>query len=490
MQVKDLFEYEDEIFIDRRIDREKRLLPVFRTSDIREDSILIYPKRLGTREYRIPALSKAPYAIIAGEDVIEGSTDVPLIKVPDPRRCAAFTFSKEYGIDYNKLSVIGITGTNGKTTTAEILFYLLRAAGYNVGYIGTGEIRINENIISDKSYSMTTPDPDDLYKVLSDMQRQGCDYAVMEVSSHSLSLSKVTPIKFKRAIFTNLTEEHMDFHTDLEDYYHTKLSLFRQAESGIFNLDDPYSKRALGEAGMKGESIGIIDTSADACITAYTSKGLDGSAFFYKEKNIIFKIKLALGGAYNVYNSMLAIKCAISLGVNPCTIRRAIPTLKSVRGRLNVIKSDVTVVIDYAHTSAALKEVLFFLKSTLSPGQSLTTVFGCGGERDKSKRAEMGKIAESFSDIVVVTEDNSRGENFDLIVKMILSGMTKNKHIVIESRSDAIRTAILSANKDDIVAVIGKGHEKYIIDSSGKHDFDEEKIIMSALEERKLQNEN
>lgn len=491
MKIKDLFEFEDELYIDRRIDRETELKPIFNTTHIEEENtVLILPKRIGSRSYTIPHLSKLPYAIIVGDDFDRSSYDIPTVIVRDPRRTAAFIFAKEYPIDYDKMKIIGVTGTNGKTTTAEILWKILRRSGYNVGFIGTGEIRINDEIISEKDYSMTTPDPDLLYITLSKMQSAGCEYAVMEVSSHSLALSKVAGIKFKRAIFTNLSEEHMDFHTDMEDYYKTKLSLFKKAEYGVFNLDDPYSHRAFLECGKRGFTVGVIDTSADANITDYKFRGFEGSSFFYKEENLIFGVTLHLSGAYNVYNTLLAIKCALSLGIRPCVAKKAISEISAIRGRMNIIKDEVTVIIDYAHTTAAMIEMLKFVKSTLSIGQSCTAVFGCGGERDKTKRALMGKAAEEFSDKVIITSDNNRGESFDSIAKMIESGMTENRHVIIESRDEAIRSAILTASHSDVVCVIGKGHERYIIDKEGKHNFDEECIVRSALNERRKLREN
>ena len=486
MKIKELFGFEDDIYIDRRLDRERRLIPTCTVEQITKESILIYPKRLGKREYTLPKFeSTLPYAVIAGEDISCENEEVPLIRVRDPRRCASFIFSKEYGIDYGRMRIIGITGTNGKTTTSEMLFSILREAGYNVGFIGTGEIRINDVSVSENDYSMTTPDPDLLYKSLGQMQASGCEYVVMEVSSHSIALSKIAPVKFKCAVFTNLSEEHMDFHENMESYYNTKLSLFSSSEYGIFNLDDRYSRRASEEKGMMGYRVGIIDTSGDSYITDYKSLGLDGSEYYYREKGLIFKIKLGIGGAYNVYNSLLAAKCAITLGIKPCIVKKALSNIKQIRGRLNLIRSDITVAIDYAHTPQAFKEVLYFLKSSLIPGQSLITVFGCGGERDKTKRAVMGKTAEDMSDFVIVTEDNSRSEDFSFICDMITSGMRKRTHTVIESRSEAIRCAILSANEGDLVAIIGKGHEKYIIDKQGKRHFDESEIIKSALLERK-----
>jgi UDP-N-acetylmuramoyl-L-alanyl-D-glutamate--2,6-diaminopimelate ligase len=389
---------------------------------------------------------------------------------------------------------VGITGTNGKTTTATILHKILLHSGVHTGFIGTGKILIGEKQISDKRYSMTTPDPHVLYKVIKEMETDGCRIIVMEVSSHALYFDKVAPIIFDIGVFTNFSSEHMDFHKNTENYFNAKLKLFTQCKNAIFNMDNKHCRTAYEKAECKKTAIGII---WDAPITAreIEMRGFSGSEYIYQDSKRIFKVKLRLGGAYNIYNSMLAIAAAIELGIAPCEAKKAVSKISEIDGRLEVVNDSVTVIIDYAHTEDALLNVLKFIKSNINMGQKLITVFGCGGERDKTKRPKMGKIAEEISDLVIVTTDNSRHEAESEIIKDILSGFKGTaKRKVITSRTAAIEYAILSANDGDVIAVIGKGHERYNIDKFGYSDFDERTIIYNAIKRRKgeilIENEN
>lgn len=430
-------------------------------------------------------ISKRPAAIICYKDSVIESTDVPILKTKDTRRLLPFLYSRFYRIDYSKMKFAAVTGTNGKTTTATMLLHILSSSGRKVGFIGTGKIIVDGKQVNDSRYSMTTPDPSLLYAVIKDMEVCGCDTVVMEVSSHALYFDKVLPIPFEVAIFTNLSPEHMDFHKNMESYYKTKLKLFSQAKIGIFNMDNEYTCRAEKEVLCKKHSIGIIN-NAETFARDIIQNGLYGSEYIFCEANRLFKVKLSLGGGYNIYNSMLAIKAALVLGIKPCDAKNAISNLHSIDGRLEIISNAPTVIIDYAHTEDALLNVLKTIYSSKIIGQKLTVVFGCGGDRDTFKRPRMAAIAEKYSDFVIVTTDNSRTEPETKIIKDILRGFSyQKKHKVISSRKDAIEYAVINADVSDIVIIIGKGHERYNIDRNGYHSFDERIIIKNAIDKRK-----
>ena len=343
-------------------------------------------------------------------------------------------------------------------------------------------------MLTEDEYSMTTPDPSLLYTSLRKMQDAGCEYAVMEVSSHSLALNKTAPIKFEYAIFNNLSPEHMDFHKDMESYFESKLKLFQSAKRGLFNLDDSYSRRAYESVSCEKSSVGIIH-DGDAYITDVSLLGLSGASFYYRQSRLIFGVKSPLLGSFNVYNSLIALRCVIDLGIKPCIAKRGLEEIKSVNGRMEIIRSDITVVIDYAHTPEAFNNCLKTLFKANNKRQKLICVFGCGGDRDKEKRRLMGKSADLYCDAVILTEDNSRTENLHSIISDIAKGICK-EYTFIESRADAIRYALRLANVGDTVAILGKGHEKYIINSSGTNPFDEKKIVKEALLQREIGNAN
>lgn len=433
-------------------------------------------------------ISKSPAAIICNTDLDIESNDIPILKTDNTRSLLPFLYSRFYQIDYSKMKFAAVTGTNGKTTTATMLSHILSSSGRKVGFIGTGKIIIDGKQVNDSEYSMTTPDPSLLYSVIKDMEISGCDTIVMEVSSHALHFDKVLPIPFEIAIFTNLSPEHLDFHKNMDNYYKTKLKLFSQTKKGIFNTDDPYSRKAASEVFCEKNSIGIIN-SADSFARDVIQNGLSGSEYIFCEPNRLFKVKLCLGGAYNIYNSMLAIKAALELGIKPCDAKKAICNLKSIDGRLETVSKSPTVIIDYAHTEDALLNILKTAYSNKIIGQKITIVFGCGGNRDTQKRPKMAAIAEKYSDFVIVTTDNSRTESETKIIKDILKGFScPKKHKVISSRKDAIEYAVINADESDIVIVIGKGHERYNIDKNGYHKFDEREIIKNAIDKRKGEN--
>ncbi len=457
--------------------------------EINKDSLLILTKR-ANGEKRQEVYNAEPFATICELDDGAGLNGNRILYTENARRALAICYFNLYNIDTSKTRLIAVTGTNGKTTVASMLHYILRFSGADVGYIGTGKILINETDVSDKYYSMTTPDPRELYKYLSDMQMLGCKYVVMEASSHAIALDKLAPLYFDVGIFTNLSGEHRDFHKDMQSYFDVKLSLFDSCKMGIFNLDCPYSRRAYELCKCKKSSIGIIN-AGEAYATDIQGRGLNGSSFFYREEGLIFGVDLSLVGAFNVYNALMALRAAILLGTRPCVAKRALNYLSQVEGRMEIIKDEVSVVIDYAHTPFAVENVLKTLYSIKRKRQSLFLVIGCGGEREHEKRREIGRIAEKYCDEIILTEDNSRKEAVDKIIEDILCGI-KDKDLVraIPDRGEAISYAILNASRGDIVAILGKGREDYIVDKNGYRDFSDKSEAQRALRLRKAKNEN
>ena len=449
-------------------------------SEADEKTLVIIPNSKNISEADFE--ENMPAAVICDTDAnIPG--EIPTIRVENPRRALSYAYYRFEEIDLKDIILIGVTGTNGKTTTTTFIKKILEHSGYTVGFIGTGKIEIANECISVSDYSMTTPDPSLLYPTLKKMALSGCNAIVMEVSSHSLALEKVAPLKFDYGIFTNLSREHTDFHKDIEDYFLAKSKLFSQCKKAFFNVDDDYARRAYKECQSRKVSVGAI-WYADICGRNIENLGLCGSKFTYHWDNYSCKIRLNVAGIYNVYNSMLASAVCIDIGCKPRDVKEALAEITSLKGRFEIIKDEITVIIDYAHTENAFYNIMKELNS-LKGSNRLSVVFGCGGERDKSKRPRMAQIAEEFADKITVTQDNSRKENPKDIICDIIRGFDRKSYYVCEDRAEAIEKAIIEAKRGDIVAVIGKGAEKYNIDKNGYQEFDEEKIINASLEKRK-----
>jgi len=479
MKLKDLLKNID---LDYKWDADlnKELIPTTKTDNIQENSILFIYKRIdGSPSIKAEDISNKPYAIVCDTET-EGNLCESVIYVDNVRLALAFAFSEHYCINYDELTFIGVTGTNGKTTTATLLYSILSNEEKS-GFIGTGKIICDKKELSNSEYTMTTPDPELLYKIIKEMQNYGCKYIVMEVSSHALGFYKVDAIPFKLSLFTNLSSEHMDFHKTVENYFNSKCRLFNLSEKCIFNIDDSYGKVAYKKFKEKAISVGII-ANADISAVSLESKGLHGSSYYYKKKGLIFKTELRLPGPYNIYNALLATTAAIELGLLPCKIKRYLSDISIIEGRLEEAEEGSNVFIDYAHTPLALENLLVFVNTAKETWQKVVVVFGCGGERDKSKRCKMGKIASEYADLIILTEDNSRNEKLESILLDIEKGIVEGtEYKIIKSRKEAIETAIFETTEHDIVLIVGKGHERYIIDNSGKHPFDERKIIKEAL---------
>ena len=376
--------------------------------------------------------------------------------------------SEFYDYPQKQLKIIGITGTNGKTTTTYILESLLGEK--NVARIGTVEYKIGDEIIEAPN---TTPEPIDIVKMCKKSVEKGLKYLVMEVSSHGLILGRVNMLEFDVAIFTNLTPDHLDFHKNMEEYYEAKKILFLKTKKTgvkIINTDDLYGKRYFQEFG--GKSYGMKDSDLVGVF-----KSENPSEIEINSKKIVTKLM----GRYNLYNIMAGVSAGMGLGLNFEELIEKITLIEGVPGRFQMVdcKQEFAAVVDFAHTGDAMENIL---KTAVEMNfKKIITVFGCGGDRDVKKRSEMAKIAEKYSDIVILTTDNPRTENIEKILEDSIKGFETKKYIVKKEREDGIGTAVKLAEKGDIILVLGKGHETYQIVGKTKYHFDDREILCREI---------
>ncbi|MCM8757883.1 MAG: UDP-N-acetylmuramoyl-L-alanyl-D-glutamate--2,6-diaminopimelate ligase [Candidatus Omnitrophica bacterium] len=374
-----------------------------------------------------------------------------------------------------KIKLIGITGTNGKTTTAYFIENILKRNGKAPLVIGTIDYHFKDKYFPSLN---TTPSIEDTYNLFSEAVKEGINYAVMEVSSHALSQDRVAGLHFSYAIFTNLSRDHLDYHKRIENYFSSKAKLFlklNREDFAIINYDDPYGKKLLKLTKAKIISYGL---NKKADFFAYKIKlRPQGSLFTVKSSQGRFDFFSPLIGRYNLYNILAGICFAFSEGLNLNSIREAMVEFNPPSGRLQKVKVplDYHVFVDYAHTPSALKEVLLTLKGIFK--KRIILVFGCGGDRDRGKRPQMGRIATELADLSIITSDNPRSEDPLKIAKDILRGIKKKNYKMIIDRKEAIFYALSSAKRDDVVLIAGKGHENYQIIKDKKFFFNDCKVV-------------
>jgi UDP-N-acetylmuramoyl-L-alanyl-D-glutamate--2,6-diaminopimelate ligase len=388
-----------------------------------------------------------------------------------------------YGHPSKDLELIGITGTNGKTTTAYFVKSILDANIRKTSLISTVEVNING-----KSFETThtTPESLELQKMFKSMVQQGVTACVMEVSSHSIALSRVNDCDFNISIFTNLTHEHLDFHINMENYYHIKKQLFNKTNDfNIVNVDCPFGVRLAKEAANNKGKLLTYGVNKGANITAqdiYINK--EYSEFTINTPKEKINVKLYIPGMYNISNSLAATACGYALGINLASIKAGLEAVTHVPGRFEVVPTDhkLTVIIDYAHTPDGFEKLLGTVNN-FAKGRKIL-VFGCVGERDHSKRSKMGEIAERYCNLCVLTTDNCRSEDPQNIISDIKKGFKDEKsYIEILDREEAIRHAILYSMENDTIIITGKGHEKRQIIGSNVMYFNEREIAEKALQE-------
>jgi len=408
---------------------------------------------------------------------------LPWLRVRDAREALALLSAAVLGNPAAALELVGITGTNGKTTTAALVDAVLRAAGRHVGLLGTVQYRVGDRVAE---ASRTTPESSDLQRLFREMLDASCTHAVLEVSSHSLALKRVHGCSFRVAVFTNLTRDHLDFHGDMDSYFAAKKVLFetmlRPDGCAVINVDDDRGP-ALTEVSRGRALTYALDRPADIRGEGI-SLSLAGTSFKALTPVGDMDVRSPLIGRFNVQNILAAIGAAICLGVPRETTLRGIASLAGVPGRLERVDcgQDFAIVVDYAHTDDALKNLLETVRE-LTPGRVIT-VFGCGGDRDRTKRPLMGAVASRLSDVAVVTSDNPRSEPPEAILDEIQSGMNggrgAERHVIVDRR-DAIAKAVELARRGDAVVIAGKGHETYQILRDRTVPFDDRQAARDAL---------
>ena len=412
-------------------------------------------------------------------------TDIPYVLVPDARAALAVLGANWYGHPADSMCMIGITGTNGKTTSTYLLKHILeKTVGAKVGLIGTIQNMIGERVLHTER---TTPESIELQKLFAEMKEAGCTHVIMEVSSHALVLHRADQIRFAVGVFTNLTEDHLDFHKTMDAYCEAKAMLFSRCETGVVNVDDAYAAKIMQNASCR-----LLTMSAQGKPASLAAENIDLHAdrveFDAVYDGARCAMTLGIPGIFSVYNALGVVGAALALGVPLDKIAGALRTAKSVKGRVEVVPTpgkDYTVIIDYSHTPDSLENILRAVRG-FCKGRILA-VFGCGGDRDPYKRPVMGKIASELADVSIVTSDNPRTEDPYKILRQILAGMqeTEKPYEVIESRVSAIGRAMELAQKDDVIVLCGKGHETYQEIGHEKHHLDEREVVASYLEGKK-----
>ncbi len=410
--------------------------------------------------------------------------DVTFVITNDTRYALAISASNFYGNPSRKFKLIGITGTKGKTTTTYMIKTLLEAQGKKVGLIGTIENYIGEDSLGESE--RTTPESLDLQRIFAQMVEEKVEYVVMEVSSQALKLERVAGCNFDIGVFTNFSKEHIskNEHKDMEEYFNSKMKLFSMCQMGFVNIDDFRGARVKREAKCQVKTYGI-DNSCDllAKDITITNIGVDFKAKLVDRNE---RIKVDIPGRFSVYNSLAAISVALYYGCSPEIIKTALETIK-IPGRSELVpnKKELNIMIDYAHSPESLENILQAVK-TYTKGRVIL-VFGCGGDRDTTKRPIMGEIAGRIADYSIVTSDNPRTEDPEKIIKDIEAGIskTKGKYEIVVDRKDAIEKAIKMANKKDIIILAGKGHEPYQEINKTKYPFDERVIVKDIINNMK-----
>ena len=437
-------------------------------------------KRNGN-DYIESAINQGAVAVVSQEN--SQFLGVPFIKVENDREALAKIWNSYYGYPTKNMKVIAFTGTNGKTSCVHLLKSILKSANKKYGIISTIGSEINgERInfsggseISDIPSSMTTPDPKYLYELLYIMKNQNVEYVVMEASSHALEQCKLAGMDIYIGAFTNLSSEHLDYHETMENYFKSKKKLFELCKYGVVNIDNVYGLE------LKNSIIKVKTVSMKQKSDFYGENlviNSNGCEFTFNHLCKSFRITSKLIGNFVPENIILSAACASMLGISSECISDGIFNLEYIDGRMEKIAENIF--IDYAHTPEAFENVLASIKSQFN--KRIIVLFGCGGNRDKSKRAKMGEIASKFANEVIITADNSRDEKTLDIIKDIFSGIEKGKTCyMISDRKDAIKFAIKRLNSDSILLLLGKGHEKYEINNNGMQYFNEKEIVKEAL---------
>lgn len=423
------------------------------------------------------ALKKGAACIIAsGNEARPLTGKVPYISFADTRYALSVLADEFYGHPCGKLKVVGVTGTNGKTTITYLIRHILNEVSFSAGIIGTINYSFKNTIIPAPN---TTPGPIELQSLLVRMLEAGCQYCIMEASSHGLDQQRTGGIDFKAAVFTNLTQDHLDYHLNLKNYFQAKAKLFTGLRSdayAIINADCPFGQRLIPLSGGKVVTYAI---DSPAKLRAFGLRlGLEGSEFILRIDRVQTPLRIKLIGRHNISNVLASVAFGLTQGLKIEDIQRALQSFEGVKGRLQRLQcAGKNIYVDYAHTPDALENVLGILRALSR--KNLTVVFGCGGERDILKRPLMGEVAEKYADRIIITSDNPRSEEPEQIAQDIASGIKHKPYEIKLSRREAIHQAIAGASERDIILIAGKGHENYQIFKDKRIEFDD---IMVAAE--------
>ena len=436
-------------------------------------------------EFAFDAIKKGAVAVltdIAGASKIEG---VPILISANPRRAAGIASAWFYSEPMRDLYSVGVTGTNGKTTVTTILHQILMAAGRESGLIGTVETRIGVEALSSKR---TTPESSDLQALSAVMRERHMRNLVMEVSSHAITLERIRGSHFAVVGFTNLSQDHLDFHADMEDYFQAKAKLFtfEYADLAVINIDDMYGKRLFEQTELPVVTLSRLDKKATWHYASITSDYVGASLAIRGSGGILIEAKTQLHGGYNYDNLLMAVAIATESGIDPIDIAAILPTLTGAVGRLEAIRlgQNFTALVDYAHSPDAVTRVLE-TAAQISDGRVIA-VLGCGGDRDKTKRTLMGQALHDGADIAFYTSDNPRSEKpDDILIQMVLDIDVVAPSEVIVDRAQAIKAAVNLAQAGDVVMVLGKGHEKGQEINGTIYEFDDRIELAKAIEDKK-----
>ena len=426
------------------------------------------------------ALKKGAVAVVCEQ----AGKGIPAVIVPDARAALADIAGNRFDHPSRKLTMVGVTCTNGKTTTTTLVKHILEAEGHKVGLIGTNQNMIGDEVIPTER---TTPESYELQALFARMAEAGCTHCVMEVSSHSLVLDRVRGVRFAVGAFTNLTQDHLDFHKTMEAYREAKAKLFTISDKGVVNLDDPVADKMLADA-----TCPCLTFSADKDAADLSAKnielGASGVSFVAATRDAIARVSLGIPGHFSVENALAALGVCVALGVPLEHAARALGTAHGVKGRAEVVPTDTdyTVLIDYAHAPDGVSNILRTVRG-FAKGRVIA-LFGCGGDRDRTKRPIMGQLAAELSDYCIVTSDNPRTEQPEAIIEDIVAGMKDAKVPVdvICDRRAAIYHALDIAQKDDVIVLMGKGHETYQEIDHVKHHMDEREIVADYFKEKNV----
>ncbi len=428
-------------------------------------------------DYAAAALQRGAAAVVCRKDLGLSRQ----ILVTDTREALGICCNNFFGRPADKLTLMAVTGTNGKTTVTYLIKHILEKAGHRVGLIGTIHNEIDDVTLPAR---YTTPDPIQLYAIFAKMAEAGCTHVVMEVSSHALDQQRVAGCRFATGAFTNLTQDHLDYHGTMEQYYQAKKKLFEICDTAIINLDDEYGRRLLSEVPCKAVSYSCQSVEAD-----YTAHDINftqrGSRFALMASHRLLRVKMSTPGYFSVANALTALGSCEAAGVSLEEAVRALKGFPGVPGRVEILPTNTpyTIIRDYAHSPDGLQKILETVRE-FAPAR-VVCLFGCAGNRDRAKRPIMAEIVARLADFCILTSDNPRDEDPMRIIEDALPGFEPHKtpYEVIVDRYDAIEWALQNAREDDVLVLAGKGHEDYQVLHYGTIHFDEKEIVQKLLEE-------